>query len=47
LDNELLVDPMNYLADMVHPLSLASKHHNEDNPSFSDALSGSFHEVFP
>ena len=40
LDNELLVDPVSYLADMVHPLSLAFKHHDEDNSSCSDALSG-------
>ena len=40
LDNKLLVDLISYLADMVHPLFLAFKHHDEDNPSFSDALSG-------
>jgi len=46
LDNELLVDPVSYLADTVHPLSLAFKHHDEDNPSFNDALSRPLQEVF-
>ena len=39
LDSESLVDPVSFLADTVPPLSLAFKHRDEDNPSFSDALS--------
>jgi len=43
---ELLVDPVSYLADTFHPLSLAFKHHDADSHSFSDALSGPLCNVF-